>query len=767
MMNNINYQNLNTNTQNINPELRKRLDENQENYTALDKEQIKGDAVQLANKAKENLQENFAFRFLRGIGVKNPKKFTSITLAIATVIGMAFAGNKLAAPSAKLGEAIDGVLLNKSNVLGKIYGNISDFLSNTKKGITNQLTKIPVFADIKDTMQNRKLSMQANCFRGYERGPVGIFIMTLNDIMERSVFGTRKADVSSICSSLGIKTDGALPDISEIMNKAQAKLATLTEAKEIDDYKEAIRQAAAKLNSIQSEDAAKFDAIKKLVGDSNAKKYFDGLAKGMKSNQEQKFYAEFINAVVDNLQNTCPQLQNKTKAEILTLAKNNKLVNFGGPDVSQFIGIRMGKPAQTLSQRFTNFSTSAVNGFKNLPAAIINAVHHPLQTGGKVIGILGGKFTQGISNWWPATVIEDAGRMIPGNKDWEFCRGNLFDSLIKFDAMNGTGAKTLPGKVVQKLPILFTEGVSNFVNDKSGLGVFLALNLVGLFDTIQEAPDDKKVSTILENFVNQNAGWALQNPVTYSIIYNAATLKNLQGTGFGSKLLRIPGRIFGLGLGANNGPGGKLKGIIGGGLRFFLWQNVIFPKVAKVIDKTTKKIFNPYDPQAAAQQKAFEEQKNTLIPELGVTQGELLEKIQKNPQAFQKLQNNPELLKILDANPKLLIDYLDGKDITKISQTSSQKPAMTLSPSLANRINQRKQNNLNTNPAQQQIPQGNAQASQTPAPAAQNKNVDTATYIPSSQFVANSSTLSEEQSARYNEKMTAADKALKRAEKYI
>jgi len=44
---------------------------------------------------------------------------------------------------------------------------------------------------------------------------------------------------------------------------------------------------------------------------------------------------------------------------------------------------------------------------------------------------------------------------------------------------------------------------------------------------------------------------------------------------------------------------------------------------------------------------------------------------------------------------------------------------------------------------------------------------DTATYIPSSAFVAKNSTMSEEQRREYDLLMANADKALKRAEKYI
>ena len=60
-------------------------------------------------------------------------------------------------------------------------------------------------------------------------------------------------------------------------------------------------------------------------------------------------------------------------------------------------------------------------------------------------------------------------------------------------------------------------------------------------------------------------------------------------------------------------------------------------------------------------------------------------------------------------------------------------------------------------------------ASKTPqkAPSANNQNVDSATYIPSSAFIAKKSSLSAEQQSQYDKLMTRADKALKSAERYI
>ena len=82
--------------------------ENQENFTAIDSEKLKQDTVELANKTKENANENIIFKTLRKIGVNDPKKtLKSLGLSILTVITVAILGNKLSTPSYKLGNKID------------------------------------------------------------------------------------------------------------------------------------------------------------------------------------------------------------------------------------------------------------------------------------------------------------------------------------------------------------------------------------------------------------------------------------------------------------------------------------------------------------------------------------------------------------------------------------------------------------------------------------------------------------------------------------
>ena len=85
--------------------------ESEENFTALDKEKLKQDTVEIASRAKDNANDNFVFRTLRNFGVDDPKKFLkSVGLSVLTVILVAITCNKASNPARKLGHSIDNFL---------------------------------------------------------------------------------------------------------------------------------------------------------------------------------------------------------------------------------------------------------------------------------------------------------------------------------------------------------------------------------------------------------------------------------------------------------------------------------------------------------------------------------------------------------------------------------------------------------------------------------------------------------------------------------
>jgi len=104
---------------------------------------------------------------------------------------------------------------------------------------------------------------------------------------------------------------------------------------------------------------------------------------------------------------------------------------------------------------------------------------------------------------------------------------------------------------------------------------------------------------------------------------------------------------------------------------------------------------------------------------------------------------------------------LDNKEVQYIEpKPTPASKGQILSPANKGKIGN--STNVSTNSTQKTKTPNEAQTTKTT-----NNNVDTATYIPSSAFVAPNSSLSQEQLNEYNAMMTKADKALKRAEQYI
>ena len=375
--------------------------------------------------------------------------------------------------------------------------------------------------------------------------------------------------------------------------------------------------------------------------------------------------------------------------------------------------------------------------------------------------------------WWPANAINwvSSKLKLRGGKEIQALQGDLGDSLMKYAAVRGKLGQTLPSKIVQIIPPLVGDQVSNFVNDKSGFGVLLCANLVGNFNKLQEAPKKKKAVTAVNDVATGSLSWLVGMPISFGVTYGLASLANIDKDAKGmSKILRGIGKFFGVGLNSKEvtetgikGAFKKLakgsKGAFGAILRFGLILFAISPFVGKQIDKICAKIFGkPYDPAEAQKQKQLEEQRNTVIPELGITQGELQDKITKNPGAIQKLQNSPELVKAIDKNPKLMLDLLDNKEIN-LEETKKPK-STTQSPMLQSMI---KNGNPNVSNSADLFGSKNKKKEEKE----QIQLKDSATYIPSSTFVAPAQPLSNETLSAYNGLMARSDEVLRNAEKYI
>ena len=293
------------------------------------------------------------------------------------------------------------------------------------------------------------------------------------------------------------------------------------------------------------------------------------------------------------------------------------------------------------------------------------------------------------------------------------------------------------------------------------MNLFLAPMIVSLYNTVQDAPKEKKAATLADDFVGSIGTLAISTPLAFGTTYGLASLKNLEGKTFGSKILKTIGKFFGAGLKFENGQvlkdSGKfgIKGAFGGTLRFVLSMLVFSSIFSKPIRAGIHKIFGkPYDEAEEKQKQALEAQKNEIIPGFNITYAELEEKARKNPQVIQRLQTDPIFAQEMLQNPQKLLAALDGKEIQTKPKDKLLSPANQMLT--MQKANTQAQNKTNVSVA------SNKQNNQT-----QQLTQDTATYIPSSAFTAKASTLSQEQAQEYADIMARADKVLKNAEKYI
>lgn len=397
------------------------------------------------------------------------------------------------------------------------------------------------------------------------------------------------------------------------------------------------------------------------------------------------------------------------------------------------------------------------------------------------------------NSWWPVNVVNNIKEKITG-KPWKGAKGNGGDALLKFNMVSGDLADTKFGSLIQKSVVVPTECISNFVNDKSGLGAILCLTqLPSSFDRIQNAPKEKKGSTIADEFLGQTLHWAIVTPLAFKATYGLASLANLKGDGILSKAARLIGKPFNIGLNktpiTKSGLGGvaqklgnSLKGTAGGVLRFALVLFVFSSLFSKPIDKLTHKVFGkPYDANEEEKNAQIAEAKKQIIPELGISQAELEEKINNNPKAVEEIQKNPQLVQEIQQNPKKLLEILEPNKAT--IQTANNVKSPFLSQASKDLIQKRQQNTSQMGPVNQPKPnlgtlnennlaQLKTSTKQPIEGSGENNkmdaaSLDTATYIPSSENNAPEATISDSQAQELEEILAKSDKVIKKAESYI
>lgn len=705
-MSNVSFGNL-SNNQQLSPAIEQRV-QSQENFGAVDREKLKQDTVEIAKNTHERVKENFVFRILKNtFGIEDPKKFLiSAGLMIGTVLSFAALGNKFNKQIIAFSQNIDKKILNS-----EFFGNISTGIGKIKQGISGFFDKFNFTKNLKnnlvDTFKNRKAQPTQKMARTL--GPKGQLAAYVLDSVQALHLKFHSGNFKTLKKNLGGRK-AALEFLKYIdePNSPQylAGLEAIKKKLSQEDYDKLMQ-------GLEKSHKAFKGMLEKLVGSDNFDYFYKNFTEIETDADKAEFARKLTKAIAqkNGLEKTDPDyVKNLTKAlEDIYDGKTDEM--------------------------FTNITMNREDPF---------------------------------NSWVPANIIDSIGSKIFKDKWKPFGKGNLGDALIKFNMADGTLAQTGLGKFIQKAPLYTTESISNHVADLSTMNLFITIPaLMSLFNSVQEAPKEQKVATLADEFVAGLGSFVFSMPLASSIVYSIATLKNLKG----NNPLKLIGKIIGMGLPtiAENGTITQTNKILprylGGAMRFFLVMWVISPKISDFISKGVHKIFGkPYNKDEAEKLKALEEQKKQVIPELGITQGELMEKMEKNPQAIQKLQTDPKLAQTIAQNPKALLDLLDGKEVKYIEAPKSPaSQGQILSPANKDRLNNKTNNNtIITSTTNNNTINNNAENKTTTQ-----QSPDTATYIPSSEFSAKSTTLSAEQQSEYNALMTKADKALLAAEKYI
>ena len=767
-MNTINFTN-NIQSNSLSSEVNRRL-EDKENFTALDKEQLKQDTINLAKNTHEQVKDNFIFRILRNtFGVEDPKKFLiSAGLTIITTLSFAALGNKFNKQIIGFSHKIDDFIGN--NQLTK---NISSKISCAKKGIVDFLNKFNFTKDLIETFTKRKAHPVQSI--AITTGPKAQFSNCVNDASQALHLKFHSKDYNDIKKALGDslfnknkkRILGFLGELASSKN-IKKELSDLYSAKGLDDAE--IKKFALKLADIEENysgflkkeqgeqlTAEVFEGIKKLIGvdDETASDIFKKL-------KQITNYESIISTFEKNIgKEKASELLKKLESNDKAFEKSLRNL-VGDNDFEYFLNNFMNISNDENRANFARKLTEAIakkNGCDIKDKKALTEILWKLRSGD-----LGKEYTsitmnrEGfLSSWLPVNIIDSIGSKIFKDKWKPFGKGNLGDTLIKFNMSDGALAQTTAGKLAQKFPLYLGESVSNNVADLATINLLITIPaMMSTFNTTQEAPKEQKVATLANEFVGSLGQFVFSLPLAIGATYGIATLKNLKG----NSPLKWLGQIIGMGLPTKlaNGQIKQTKSFplrfLGGAFRLFLVLGIFSPKISKVISTTVQKIFGkPYDANEAAKEKQLQEQRNTVIPELGITQGELNDKIEANPNAIAKLQKDPMLLREIQKDPKKILDILDGKEI----QTKPKDKL--LSPANLN-LTKNTNNKRELFNDKQQVQQEQQVQSE------EYKIKDTATYIPSSEFTVKP-TLNDIQIQEYQRLMNDSDKILKKAEEYI
>ena len=650
-------------------------------------------------------------------------------------------GNKTSKYTAQFGTVVDEFLQNGK---GRWIGEIGKKISNGFKKITEPITNIKLVSEISGVLSKKEVKAQQAMAKAQCSGITYQFACAVIESMQGIFYGRQKNIAKAFTKNgaenlLKITKNGKTHNIN--FNKAFEIIKTLsTSGKNKDDIISLAKKSAEELTQMVAN--GEID---------------ESLAKCLKAFD---FNESFIRQVMENAGNEKGILK-KMIGKIDLDDIYSQVVNDSANDRVEFAekltkNIRTAQGIGDDNKKLVEFLRKVEDGKVDSEFRDILMCH--------------GMDSWGLTNW-----IDKLGHKIRGDKWKNLSRANLGSALIKFNSVNGDLATTAAGKFVQAAPTIVTESISNYVCDAATINAIVIPSFISLFNSVQEAPKEQKAATLASSFASDIGSLTVVMPTAGAITYGIANLSKLEGKGILKTPLRAIGKIFALGLDKTANQAAKsMKWFSkdffkklgnsavrwgGGVFRLAMIMFVFSSMINKPIEKLVQKVFGkPYNKEEVEKERQLEEQKKQVIPELGITQGELMEKMEKNPQAMQKLQTDEKLAYTIEQNPKAILDLLDNKEVQYIEPPKSPaSQGQILSPANKNKITGNSTNAVSKKP---DTKTSNSTKKET-------TQVDSATYIPSSAFTASDTTLSPEQKSHLDAVMARADKALAAAEKYI
>lgn len=440
--------------------------------------------------------------------------------------------------------------------------------------------------------------LKQNWYKSFEKG-----VSNTKNKVKNFFFNNKnklvKDSANDIAETLSKRRSGPTVDLARGYGQGFTTIFALTPV-------DVLRTSLTKIEKSKPGEALK--SLEKLVGKENAKKFSEQILGDGKIKDNKAFCDELTNAIAKNfgLKTTNGNIDKK---ELLKLFQDLEKGKVKGVDFKEFTNIKMDQ-----------------GGF--------------------------------IGSWWPVNFANSIGEKIAKSfgKTWKgFGKGNLGDSLTKYNAVNGTLAQTKAGAIVQQLLTVPTESISNFVNDKSGMGVLLSLTIASLYSNVQDAPNDKKVATLADDYIGTIGSIAITTPLAFGATYGLASMSNLEAKNWFTKMLKGVGKFFDYGhnrIGKNGEiinkmPKSKvlasLKRFSGHALRFALIMFVFQSMFDKPIRNTIHKVFGkPYDKtEEEEKQKGINSmQQNNYMPQtsdINYAENEFTTQVKHNPQTMEFL----------------------------------------------------------------------------------------------------------------------------------